>query len=258
MSENVIVSQSGGVLEIRLSRPEKKNALTRPMYAAMADAFQASNGDPSIRVVLLTGTGDIFCSGNDVGDFKTLSNAPIDRHARVGNHFLPSLTSMTKPLIGAVNGAAIGIGTTMLLHCDLLIAASHASFRMPFTSLGLIAEAGSSLLLPQIIGVRRANAMLMMGQGIDAETALAWGLINQVVDAAELMTTAHAMACQLAALPAQAVRATKALIQHGASDLPGRIAEELSELDQRLVSPEAREAFTAFIEKRRPDFSQFH
>jgi enoyl-CoA hydratase/carnithine racemase len=106
--------------------------------------------------------------------------------------------------------------------------------------------------------VRRANAMLMMGQGIDAETALAWGLINQVVDAAELMTTAHAMACQLAALPAQAVRATKALIQHGASDLPGRIAEELSELDQRLVSPEAREAFTAFIEKRRPDFSQFH
>jgi enoyl-CoA hydratase/carnithine racemase len=255
MSENVVISSAGGVMEVRLNRPEKKNALTREMYNAMAEAFDAANGDASVRVVLLTGTGDAFTSGNDVGDFRARANGGLESSA---GRFLPAISGLQKPLIGAVNGMAVGVGTTMLMHCDLIVAADTARFLMPFTALGLVPEAASTLLVPRAIGHVRASALLLLGDGIDAHTALAWGLINQVVAGAALMETARAMAGRLAALPPEAVRQTKALMKHDTQDVPGRMEAELVIFKQRLVSPEAKEAFSAFAEKRKPDFSKFY
>lgn len=254
MSAHVALSQDAGILEIRFNRPEKKNALTRDMYNAVADAFIAADGDPAVRVVLLTGTGDAFTSGNDIADFRARSQGNGETSA---GRFLPALAGLVKPLIGAVNGMAIGVGTTMLMHCDLLIAARTARFHMPFTSLGLVPEAGSSLLVPELIGLRRANAMLLLGESVDAATAAEWGMVNQVVDDADLMPTARALAARLAALPPEAVRQTKALIRRGKPGLGARMDEEIDLFRQRVTSPEAREAFTAFAEKRKPDFSQF-
>lgn len=255
MSEQVILSNAGGVLEIRLNRPEKKNALTRDMYEAMAAAFEAANDDPTIRVLLLTGTGDAFTSGNDVGDFRARSNGGGGQGNSSGR-FLPAISGLKKPLIGAVNGVAVGVGTTMLMHCDLIVAADTARFIMPFTSLGLVPEAASSLLVPNAIGHRRASAMLLLGEGIDAATALDWGLINKVVPSATLMDAAREMAARLAALPPEAVRQTKALMKHGTADVPARMEAELVIFRQQMVSPEAKEAFAAFAEKRKPDFSR--
>jgi enoyl-CoA hydratase/carnithine racemase len=164
---------------------------------------------------------------------------------------------MQKPLIAAVNGAAIGVGTTMLMHCDLIIAARSARFVMPFTSLGLVPEAASSLLFPRLLGHQRASALLLLGEPLDAATAHEWGFVNRVADDAALMPTAHDMARRLAALPPQAVRLTKRLIRHGATDVAGRMADELALFRERLGSPEAQEAFAAFMEKRKPDFSRF-
>ncbi|MGA3398502.1 MAG: enoyl-CoA hydratase [Acetobacteraceae bacterium] len=253
MSESVVVSDSGSVLEIRLNRPEKKNALTRDMYETVSAAFERADADPAIRVVLLTGTGDTFTSGNDVKDFQERG---ADRAPRGGSRFLPAISSLQKPLIAAVNGAAIGVGTTMLLHCDLIVAACSARFVMPFTSLGLVPEAASSLLVPRLLGHQRASALLLLGEPLDAATALEWGLVNRVVDDAALMDTAREMARRLAALPPQAVRLTKRLIKHGVPDVAGRIQEEIGLFSERLASPEAQEAFAAFMEKRKPDFSR--
>jgi enoyl-CoA hydratase/carnithine racemase len=252
MSEHVVVSTNGGVLEVRFNRPEKKNALTREMYEAVSTAFEQADADPAIRVVLLTGSGDTFTSGNDVKDFQGSSSRP-----RGGSRFLPAISSLQKPLIAAVNGAAIGVGTTMLMHCDLIVAARSARFVMPFTSLGLVPEAASSLLVPRLLGHQRASAMLLLGEPLDAATALDWGLVNRVVDDAALMDTAREMAARLAALPPQAIRLTKRLIKHGVPDVAGRIQEEIGLFTERLASPEAQEAFAAFMEKRKPDFSRF-
>ena len=252
MNDLVVVSNTGGVLEIRFNRPEKKNALTRDMYEAVSDAFERADAEPAIRVVLLTGTGDTFTSGNDVKDFQGANNVP-----RGASRFLPAISSLQKPLIAAVNGAAIGVGTTMLLHCDMIVAARSARFVMPFTSLGLVPEAASSLLLPRLLGHQRASAMLLLGEPLDAATAVEWGLVNRVVDDAALMDTAREMARRLAALPPQAVRLTKRLIKHGVPDVAGRMQEEIGLFSERLASPEAQEAFAAFMEKRKPDFSRF-
>ncbi len=156
-----------------------------------------------------------------------------------------------------MNGAAIGVGTTMLMHCDLIVAARSARFIMPFTSLGLVPEAASSLLFPRLLGVQRANALLLLGEPLDAMTAQDWGFVNRVVEDDELMPTARDIAQRLAGLPPQAVRETKRLIRHGERDLAGRIEQELALFRERLGSPEAAEAFRAFMEKRKPDFSQF-
>ena len=254
MSEHVVISHADGVMEIRMNRPEKKNALTRAMYDAMADAFERADADPATRVALLTGTGDAFTSGNDIGDFQTRASSGRGGSA---SRFLPAIASMQKPLVAAVNGVAIGVGTTMLMHCDLIVAARSARFIMPFTSLGLVPEAASSLLFPRLLGHQRASALLLLGEPLNAATAHEWGFVNRVVDDAALMETAHEIAQRLAALPPQAVRLTKRLIRHGASDVAGRIDEELALFRERLGSPEAAEAFKAFLEKRRPDFSQF-
>ncbi len=254
MNDLVVISNTGGVLEIRFNRPEKKNALTRDMYETVSAAFERADADPAIRVALLTGTGDTFTSGNDVKDFQERG---ADRALRGGSRFLPAISSLQKPLIGAVNGAAIGVGTTMLLHCDLIVAARSARFVMPFTSLGLVPEAASSLLVPRLLGHQRASALLLLGEPLDAATALEWGLVNRVVDDAALMDTAREMARRLAALPPQAVRLTKRLIKHGVADVAGRIQEEIGLFSDWLASPEAQEAFAAFMEKRKPDFSRF-
>jgi enoyl-CoA hydratase/carnithine racemase len=252
MDDLVKVSASDTVLEVRFNRPEKKNALTRDMYESVITAFERADADPSVRVVLLTGTGDTFTSGNDVKDFQGANSRP-----RGGSRFLPVLSSLQKPLLAAVNGAAIGVGTTMLFHCDLIVAVRSARFQMPFTSLGLVPEAASSLLVPRLLGHQRASALLLLGESLDAATALDWGLVNRVVDDAALMETAREMAARLAALPPQAVRLTKRLIKHGAPDVAGRIQEEIALFTERLASPEAQEAFAAFLEKRKPDFSRF-
>jgi enoyl-CoA hydratase/carnithine racemase len=168
MSENVVISSADGVLEIRLNRPEKKNALTRAMYDAIADAFEQVDADPALRVALLTGTGDTFTSGNDITDFQ--SRGASDGRSSV-SRFLPTISSMQKPLVAAVNGAAVGVGTTMLMHCDLIVAARSARFVMPFTGLGLVPEAASSLLFPRLLGFQRASTLLLLGEPLDAETA---------------------------------------------------------------------------------------
>jgi enoyl-CoA hydratase/carnithine racemase len=250
----VIVERAGPVLEITLNRPEKKNALTGAMYQAVETAFRTADGDPAIRVVLLTGTGDTFSSGNDIKDFQARAAINEATHA---SPFLTALSSLKKPLVAAVNGAAIGVGTTMLAHCDLVIAAQSARFVMPFTSLGLVPEAASSLLFPRLIGHQRASAMLLLGEAIDADTARDWGLVYRVVANSELLTVARSVASRLAMLPPEAVRQTKDLMKNGHPDVAGRIEQELLLFRDRLRSPEATEAFQAFVEKREADFSRF-
>jgi len=254
MTEDLIVSTAEGTMEIRFNRPEKKNALTRAMYAGVVDAFASAEQDPAVRAILLTGTGDTFTSGNDISDFQRRAEARNDSAA---SPFLTALSTLTKPLVAAVNGAAIGVGTTMLAHCDLIVAARSARFVMPFTRLGLVPEAGSSLLFPQLLGHQKAAALLLLGDTLTAEDALAAGFVYQVVDDAALMDAARALTRRIAILPPQAIRETKHLMRRGKPDLTGRIAEELVLFRERLHSPEAAEAFAAFMEKRAPDFSRF-
>jgi enoyl-CoA hydratase/carnithine racemase len=224
------------------------------MYAAVVDAFRYADQDRTVRVVLLSGSGDTFTSGNDIKDFQARAATEEATHE---SPFLTALSSLSKPLVAAVNGAAIGVGTTMLAHADLVIAARSARFRMPFTSLGLVPEAASSLLFPRLVGHQRASALLLLGEPLSAETALDWGFVNQVVADADLMATAREIAARLAALPPMAVQQTKNLLKNGQNDVPNRIAEELVLFRERLRSPEAAEAFQAFVEKRKPDFSGF-
>ena len=249
MSDRIVLTRADAVLEIRLNRPEKKNALTRSMYDGMAAAFTQVDADPTLHAALLTGTGDSFTSGNDIADFQ--ARAASDGEAS-SSRFLPALTSMRKPLIAAVNGAAIGAGTTILMHCDMIVAARSTRFVMPFTSLGLVPEAASSLLFPRLLGHQRASALLLLGEPFDAATAHEWGFVNRVVDDAALMEVARDTARRIAALPTQAVQATKQLMRHGAPDVASRMKEELALFRERLRSPEAAEAFGAFMQRRRP------
>lgn len=253
MSE-ILVVQAGPVLEIILNRPDKKNALTRAMYDGIVSGFRRAEEDAAIRVMLLYAHGDAFCAGNDIGDFQARAQTEETLHA---SPFLDALSTLTKPLVAAVNGQAIGVGTTMLAHCDIVVASRNARFAMPFTGLGLVPEAGSSLLFARLAGHQRAAALLLLGEAIEAETAQAWGLVNRVTEPEALLPAARSYASRLAALPPEAVRQTKHLLRHGAQDVPIRIAEELDLLRVRLRSPEAAEAFQAFQEKRKPDFSRF-
>jgi len=254
MMGDILVTQAGPVLEVVFNRPEKKNALTGAMYGALVDAFHRADEDPAIRVVLLSGSGDTFTSGNDIKDFQSRAATNEVSHA---SPFLEALSSLATPLVAAVNGAAIGVGPTMLAHADLVIAARSARFVMPFTSLGLVPEAASSLLFPRLVGHQRASALLLLGEPMDAETAREWGFVNRVVADEDLMTAARDVAARLAALPPASVRMTKDLIKNGRTDVPGRIEQELVLFRDRLRSPEATEAFQAFAEKRKPDFSGF-
>ena len=249
---DLTVRRDGGVLHLALARPAKKNALTRAMYAGLAEALDGAAADASVRAVVLSGSAGVFTAGNDLGDFlmdpPTGPDSPVFR-------FLRAASTFPKPLIAAVEGPAVGIGTTILLHCDLAYAAPDARFKMPFVDLGLVPEAASSLLLPRVAGAMRAAEWLLFGEAFSAQSALAAGLVNEVVEdpIARALERAHT----LAAKPPEAVRLTKALLRRAdAAAVQETMAVEGAHFAERLASPEAQEAFTAFFEKRAPGVSR--
>jgi enoyl-CoA hydratase/carnithine racemase len=248
-----------GIQTVTFNRPAKKNAITAAMYQQLADALRVAQDDASVRVILLTGQPDIFTAGNDVEDFlKTPQGGQTAGDESPVFRFLRAISVAEKPIVAAVRGAAVGVGTTMLLHCDLVYAGRGARFSLPFAQLGLCPEAASSLLLPQMVGYHRAAEKLLLGEAFGADEALAIGFVNQVLDDDAVLAHAEQQAAKLAALPASAVRTTKWLMK---SDQGGAIAERMQKEGQAfrelLESPEAKEAFSAFLEKRRPDFKQF-
>jgi enoyl-CoA hydratase/carnithine racemase len=249
---DVQTESKDGVLEIRFDRPKKKNALTVAMYAAMVEALERAAKDPAIRAVAFTAEGETFTAGNDVIDFM---NGLGDGEPPV-LRFIRLLATFEKPLVAAVNGAAVGLGTTMLLHCDLVYASEAARLHAPFVSLGLVPEAASSLLLPQRVGTAVAAEMLLLGTPMSATRAKELGLINEIVPAGELRAIALARAVALAKQPPQALRRARALLRGDVSATLARLDDEARLFAECLGGAEAREAFTAFIEKRAPDFSK--
>lgn len=254
MSGQVLARTEGRVARIELSRPEKKNALTAAMYAQLTEALAAAGRDPQARVVLLSGSRDCFTAGNDLADF--LQRRPGEASPVFG--LFQVLPALEKPVVAAVAGPAVGIGTTLLLHCDLVYAAADARFQLPFVPLGIVPEFGSTLLLPRLAGYQRAAKLLLLGQPFTAQEALEAGIVTEVVAKEELLEKAQGAASMLAALPPESLRLTKRLMKEGgAKELEARIAEEGRLFTERLASPEAKEAMSAFLEKRKPDFSRF-
>ncbi len=244
-----------GIQTITFDRPAKKNAITAAMYQAMADALRGAEADSAVRVVLFAGHPQIFTAGNDLDDF--LNNPPHGDASPVFQ-FLAAISTATKPVVAAVRGAAVGIGTTLLLHCDLVYAGRSAKFSLPFAQLGLCPEAASSLLLPMMVGYHHAAEKLLLGESFGADEAAAMGLVNRVLDDEAVLDHARAQAARLAALPASSIRATKRLIKGDlAGDVAARMQVEGEQFRAMLGAPEAREAFNAFFEKRKPDFRRF-
>ncbi|MDB4946097.1 MAG: Enoyl-CoA hydratase [Labilithrix sp.] len=256
MSE-VVVTKNGSVLEVVLDRPKKRNSITFAMYDALTAAFTSAQADPSVRVVLLSGTGEAFCAGNDINDFIA-AGPSFDPETAPPLRFIESMIALEKPFVAAVQGAAVGIGTTLLLHADLVYAAAGARFSVPFANLGLVPEAASSLLLPRRVGQALANDMLLRGLVLEAGRALAVGLVNEIAPGtAEVLALARERAAEIASKPPQAIRLTKALARVDPGVLRARVLEEGRLFAARLTSDEAREAFTAFFERRPADFSRF-
>ncbi len=252
---DIQVERANGVMTITIARPAKKNALTAAMYQTMADALGQAQEDKAVRAILLRGSDGNFSSGNDLEDF--MKAPPKDDSAPVFQ-FLARISSASKPIVAAVPGIAVGVGVTMLLHCDLVYAAGTATFSLPFVQLGLCPEAASSLLLPRLAGHQIAAEKLLLGEPFDAPEAHRIGIVNRVLPAAELDAFAANQAAKLAALPAASLRVTKALLKNtdGVS-IADRMAEEGQQFGAMLRAPEAREAMTAFFEKRKPDFRHF-
>ena len=252
---SIDVHTEGGIATIAFARPDKKNAITAAMYAAMADGLAAAAADPAVRAVLITGSAECFTAGNDLQDF--LANPPSGDDSPVWR-FLHRLAGFPKPVVAAPCGVAVGVGTTLLLHCDLVYAGDNARFSVPFAALGLCPEAASSLLMPAIAGWQRAAEKLLLGEPFGADEAREMGVVNRVLPAAEAIGFARAQAAKLAALPPASLRETKRLMKGAMADaIPARMAEEGMVFGRMLRAPEAREAFTADFEKRRPDFSRF-
>src|SRR5882672_9203719 len=251
-TKHVVVGREGAVLTIAMNRPDKKNALTHAMYGAMADALASAAADVSVRVILITGSGNVFTAGNDLGDFL---NAPPAGAESPVLRFLAALSTAEKPVVAAVNGLAIGIGTTMLLHCDLVYAARSAVFSAPFVNLALVPEAASSLLLPRRIGHAKAAEMFLLGGRMDAEQAEASGLVTAVFAVDRLHAEVVDRARALAAKAPSAVRATKVLMKRGDEPVAERMRAEGAQFAFQLQSAELREAVQAFREKRAPDFN---
>jgi enoyl-CoA hydratase/carnithine racemase len=242
------------VASVELARPEKKNALTAQMYQGLAAALAAADADPQVRAILLHGTQDCFTAGNDVGDFL---KRPAGAEPPVVGLF-KVLPNLAKPIVAAVGGPAVGIGSTMLLHCDLVYAASNARFQLPFVPLGIVPEFASTYLLPLLAGYQRAAELLLLGQPFTAEKARDVGLVTEVVSTENLFSKAREAAQILAALPPESLRLTKQLMKkRHRGNIAETIAEETRIFSERLSSPEAKEAMSAFLEKRKPDFSRF-
>ncbi len=250
-ASNIVVARDGAILTITMNRPDKKNALTQGMYGAMADALAAAASDGAIRVIVLTGTGDAFTAGNDLGDFA--SGAPAGGASAV-QRFLVALSTAEKPVVAAVNGLAVGVGTTMLLHCDLVYAARSATFSVPFVNLALVPEAASSMLLPRRVGHARAAELFLLGERVNAAKAEAVGLVAAVFDDETLMAETLKRARSLAAKASNAVRLTKSLMKRAAEPVADRMGAEAALFAAQLKSPEFKEAVRAFAEKRAPKF----
>ena len=253
--QDILIDRADGVLTLTLNRLEKKNAFTQAMYTAMADALAGAATDAATRVVVIQGHITVFSAGNDLRDFLSgpavtaAGDAPVQR-------FIAELAQFPKPLLAAVCGPAVGIGTTMLFHCDLVYAGDNAAFSMPFVNLGLCPEAASSLLAPRLMGYHRAAEALLMGEPFMAEAALEIGLVNRIVPPTEANALAQAQARKLAAKPLGSLMETKRLLKKSQSvEVAQRITEEFDSFGRMLKEPAAMEAIAAFTEKRRPDFS---
>lgn len=251
---DILVHTEAGVCTVTFNRLDKKNSITAAMYGALADALAAAEADAAVRVVLLQGHETIFSAGNDIADFL---NAPPATQDSPVFRFLRGIAEFRKPLLAAVCGPAVGVGTTLLFHCDLVYAGDNAAFSMPFVNLGLCPEAASSLLVPQMLGYHRAAEALLLGEPFMAEAALEVGLVNRVLPPTEANTYAQGVAKKLAAKPLSALIETKRLMKKGqTAAVIERIAEEGASFGRMLREPAAREAFGAFMEKRKPDFSK--
>lgn len=252
---NLVLSEkTNGVLKLAFNRPEKKNAITLAMYLEMTAQLRAASADPAVRVVLFHGNEQGFTAGNDLADFLS---SPIEDNSPVPK-FLRTVIEFDKPMVAVVNGLAIGIGTTLLLHCDLVYCGTDAKFSLPFINLGVVPEAGSSVLLPRLAGYHKAAELLLLGEPFGPDTAREIGLANAVVAPADLMATAMAAAAKLAAKPPAAMRQARRLLKEGARKAVDEAnAAEMKAFMEALRGPEAKEAITAFFEKRKPDFSRF-
>lgn len=248
MSEEILVTHEDGVAEIRFNRPSKKNALTNAMYGAIADALEAAQQDAGTKAVLFSAEGDIFTAGNDLADFAAIATGAAGDAPRHVERFLRAIASAEKPLIAAVVGDGVGIGATMLLHCDIVVIAEDARLTTPFTALGLTPEAASSLLLPARIGHARAFMMLALGQPMSGRDAALAGLATQAVAGAEVEPRARMLAREVCKRPAEAMRITKALMRD-VEAIGARIQVEGAHFNERLRSPEARAAFEAFFKR---------
>ncbi len=250
---DILTHTEAGVMTITFNRVDKKNSITQAMYAAMDDALAQAEADAAVRAVLIQGHATIFSAGNDIGDF--LHNPPSTQESPV-SRFLRAVSTFRKPLLAAVCGPAVGIGTTMLLHCDLVYAGDNAAFSLPFVNLGLCPEAASSFLLPQMMGFHRAAEALLLGEPFMAEAALEVGLVNRIVPPTEANAVAQAQARKLAAKPLSSLVETKRLMRQGqAAQVAQQMIDEGASFGRMLREPAAREAFSAFMEKRKPDFS---
>jgi enoyl-CoA hydratase/carnithine racemase len=257
---DILSSKADGILTLEFNRPSRKNAITAAMYQSLADALDQVGRDDTVRAIVITGKPEIFTAGNDLEDFmKNGMPQPGENHEeRPVFRFMRALSSVEKPVVAAVSGPAVGIGTTLLMHCDLVYAADNASFSMPFVQLGLCPEFASSLLLTQLAGYPRAAEKLLLGEAFAASEALSLGLVSKVLPLAELLPFAMAQASRLVALPAASVRATKRLMKaHHATTITQTMDAENHQFLAMLGAPEAKEAFTAFFEKRKPDFTKF-
>ncbi|MFA6265315.1 MAG: crotonase/enoyl-CoA hydratase family protein [Pseudolabrys sp.] len=246
---DILITDEGPVRVIRMNRLDKKNALTLPMYEEMAEAIGGAAHDAGVRCLMMAGGPAAFCAGNDIGDFMTMAQS-----GSLGQpilNFLYALVRSEKPVVAAVNGNAVGVGTTMLLHCDYVVAGHDAKLSTPFVGLGLVPEAGSSLVAPRLMGHARAFALLVMGQPLSASEAKDAGLVNAVVDPAETDATALAAAQKIAALPAQGVLMSRRLMRGSPDQIVARIDEEAEGFKVRLRSPEAQAAFMAFMTRKR-------
>ena len=255
MANLIEINAEDGILRVAFNRPDKKNAILPEMYEALAGAFENFSKDKRLRVLLLEGRGDTFTAGNDMASFFTPDHADLDSFPTF--RLMKAALECDKPLVAAVNGPAVGIGATLLLHFDYIVAAEGATFHMPFVNLGAVPEAGSSQLLPAAIGWRGAAEFLIAGDRVGADRAFQLGLINKVVSASALTSSALSVARRIAERPPEAVRQTKRLMKGDTAPVEQLMREEMMAFAERIKSAEMREAVTAFLQKRKPDYSRF-
>jgi enoyl-CoA hydratase/carnithine racemase len=251
-----VAEKADKILTLTLNRPDKKNALTRAMYQTLASEIAGADSDPGVRCILIKANGDMFTAGNDLADFAAVGNSAAAPTPADANPLLPALAKARTPIVAAVNGRAVGVGVTMLLHCDMVYVAEDALLIAPFVNLALVPEAGSSLLMPLRIGHARAFEMFVLGEPVNADKAVNWGIANRSVPQAALHSTAREAAIAIAARAPASVVATKSLMRDEAV-LLARMSQESGHFIRQLKSAEFKEAFTAFSERRPPDFSQF-